>query len=726
MSTNRALARNLEKMSSGLRINRARDDAAGLAISQRIETQVLGLEQGIRNTLDGISVIQTAEASMHEIQQMLQRMRVLAIQSANGSETPDQREMIQAEIDQLLESINDQAETAEFNAMKLLTGDFSETAPWTWRASRTSGEQVIGSSKTIDIYAKFSKAGFETALGTPMTPGGYVIVNGAVFSVTDYDSVNDFMRAINESKQANATITYDVLTDRFTITSDTPGEVMRLADMGSGGNYGFFQLVNIDVGVLTPPPGPTARAISQYEGADENDSIPVGTQNTRIIDLTKDFTAQNGGFDHDVDGSFRINGVTFSVADYASIEEMMNAINTNKAADVTISYDRNYDEFTIASKTKGKNLTLSAVSGINNFLYEVELLDDEGNTQNADGSYNGSFYNHSNVFRAPIPNAIAESIYEVRQDDVETVNNVREILNKDKVNLNYGAFYDSAGRKLGRVSQSGASEDSNYSVAWQGGVLGSGDGKGSAPTGDYTNDAYHNFDRYITGTITINDATFSIAKYDTVNELIKEVNASQAARATMGYDTISDKFWIRADNLEEDLFLAEHRSTSGFGFFEEVNIMAGPTGKWYQANGFTNSNWRQEGLVFHVGANKDEVVVTHIATISTRAMKIDVLEKNGVTNTFAAESAIQLLRDAIDWVSMQRANLGAIQNRMEHRLNYNEIAHENQTASLSRIKDLDFAEESIDFVKNQILLNSSMAMLAQANALPQNVLTLIS
>ncbi|MEW5767597.1 MAG: flagellin, partial [bacterium] len=128
-NVNRALSQNLERMSSGLRINRAADDAVGLAISQRVDTQVLGLEQGIRNTQDGISVIQTAEAGMSAIQDMLQRMRVLAIESANGSETSDQRQMIQAEVDQLLESINTQAEAVEFNAMKLLTGDFSREAP---------------------------------------------------------------------------------------------------------------------------------------------------------------------------------------------------------------------------------------------------------------------------------------------------------------------------------------------------------------------------------------------------------------------------------------------------------------------------------------------------------------------------------------------------------------------------------------------------------------------
>ncbi|MEW5767233.1 MAG: flagellin [bacterium] len=755
-STNRALAQNLERMSSGLRINRARDDAAGLAIAQRIDTQVLGLEQGIRNTLDGISVIQTAEAGMHEIQAMLQRMRVLAIESANGSESPDQRLMIQAEVDQLLESIDSQAEAVEFNAMKLLTGNFSETAPMMYKASRTSGEQARDDSRGIDIYAKFSAAGFEATDGVTQLNGaidnvasgegrigGYVRINEAIFSLSDYDSVNDFMQAVNQSEKANVTLSYDILMDRFTITSDTAETLLRIGQSAASGVTPFFTAARIDTGTIAQP-GPRAMAISQYEANNQSGNA-VGTQDIEIIDITKSFNRSQGsdhyaGFDAEVDGTIAINGVRFSVADYATVEEFMNAINTSAEADVTISYDRDHDEFVIVRDSENKDLVLSAVSGNNNFLYEVSILDREGEGEDglggkaSDGIQNNERTNHSNIFRAPTWHAYVESRYDVRQDDEESSNGqldpVEEVIYRDKVNLNYGE--GDSGQKLGAVFNSA------YSRAWQGrgdamnreasqyDDGGANRNNSAVQTGGYAtpDDHFANFDRDITGTITINNATFSIAKYNTLNELITDVNASQDANVTMGYDTIQDKFWFRSDN-GSDMFLAEHKSTAGFGFFEEVNIKAGPDGTWYKPDGYANPEWRKEGLLFHVGANKDEVIVANISTISTQAIKIDVLKENGVTTTFASESAISLLRDAIDLVSMERANLGAIQNRMEHHLNYDEIAHENQTASLSRIRDLDFAEESIVFVKNQILLQSSTAMLAQANAIPQNVLALI-
>lgn len=124
--TNNALDKSLEKLSSGFRINRAADDAAGMAISQKMKTQIAGLDQGSRNASDGISVIQTAEGALSEVESMLQRMRELAVQSANGTNTADDRASIQAEIDQLNEEIQRISDTTEFNTKTLLNGDIDQ------------------------------------------------------------------------------------------------------------------------------------------------------------------------------------------------------------------------------------------------------------------------------------------------------------------------------------------------------------------------------------------------------------------------------------------------------------------------------------------------------------------------------------------------------------------------------------------------------------------------
>ena len=138
MNTNRqlgistgALAKSTEKLSSGYRINRAADDAAGLAISEKMRSQIRGLNQASTNAQDGISMIQTAEGALQESHSILQRMRELTIQAANGTETDEDRGNIQDEITQLQDELDRIAETTEFNTMKLLDGSLSGAASTT-------------------------------------------------------------------------------------------------------------------------------------------------------------------------------------------------------------------------------------------------------------------------------------------------------------------------------------------------------------------------------------------------------------------------------------------------------------------------------------------------------------------------------------------------------------------------------------------------------------------
>lgn len=120
---NTSAAGTMERLSSGRRINRAKDDAAGMAISEKMKTQIRGLRKASQNTLDGISLIQTAEGAMNEVHSMLQRMRELAVQSANGTTTDEDRTAIQAEVNQLTSEVNRIANGTEFNTRNLLRGN---------------------------------------------------------------------------------------------------------------------------------------------------------------------------------------------------------------------------------------------------------------------------------------------------------------------------------------------------------------------------------------------------------------------------------------------------------------------------------------------------------------------------------------------------------------------------------------------------------------------------
>src|SRR5690606_10408115 len=122
------IAKSIEKLSSGLRINRAGDDAAGLAISEKVRGQIRGLKMAMKNAQDAISLIQTAEGALQETHAILQRMRELAVQAANDTNTDDDRKALQDEIEQLIEEIDRIATNTEFNTKKLLDGSKAEGA----------------------------------------------------------------------------------------------------------------------------------------------------------------------------------------------------------------------------------------------------------------------------------------------------------------------------------------------------------------------------------------------------------------------------------------------------------------------------------------------------------------------------------------------------------------------------------------------------------------------
>lgn len=123
--TNLSLNKNMEKLSSGMKINRAADDASGLAVSEKMRSQIRGLLQAERNAANGISMIQTAEGYLQESQDVVQRIRELAVQASNGIYTAEDRMYIQVEVSQLVDELDRVASHAQFNGMNLLTGRFA-------------------------------------------------------------------------------------------------------------------------------------------------------------------------------------------------------------------------------------------------------------------------------------------------------------------------------------------------------------------------------------------------------------------------------------------------------------------------------------------------------------------------------------------------------------------------------------------------------------------------
>jgi len=185
---NNAQSKSMEKLSSGLRINRAGDDAAGLAISEKMRAQVRGLDQASSNAQDTISLIQTAEGALNETHSILQRMRELAVQSSNDTNTDKDRTEIQAEIKQLNTEIDRIGNTTEFNTKKLLDG----SAKGVTEAVKGTGTINNNSSASI---SKDNVDAFNTAMGatatSSLTNGAYMVVKTSeategTFTAADY------------------------------------------------------------------------------------------------------------------------------------------------------------------------------------------------------------------------------------------------------------------------------------------------------------------------------------------------------------------------------------------------------------------------------------------------------------------------------------------------------------------------------------------------------------
>jgi flagellin len=182
--TQNSLTKSMEKLSSGLRVNRAGDDASGLAVSEKMRSQIRGLNQASANASNGISFIQTSEGYLQESQDIIQRLRELAVQSANGIYSAEDRMQIQVEVSQLVDEVDRIASHAQFNGMNMLTGRFA----------RATGANLITGSMWFHIGANMDQRE-QVFIGT-MTSKGLGIRNSGDESFISLETPEDSNRAI--------------------------------------------------------------------------------------------------------------------------------------------------------------------------------------------------------------------------------------------------------------------------------------------------------------------------------------------------------------------------------------------------------------------------------------------------------------------------------------------------------------------------------------------------
>ncbi len=300
-SSGASLATTIQRLSSGSRINSAKDDAAGLAISERFGTQIRGTDVAIRNANDGISLAQVAEGSLTEIGNNLQRVRELAVQASNATNSASDRKALQAEVTQLVSEIDRVAKQSEFNGTKLLDGSFSSQL---FQVGANAG-QAIAIDKVVDAKANaLGGAMFATATFTTATPAdGVTALKIEGMTLTNASGNAVAIDTVNVEAKGTGAATRDAASAALvTAINAKIGETGVYAEVGAAGavtlssvkdsvdKAGAFLGIAVETGTWTGGTAPadvvasTVATPKQFADAIKVDTVKGAQQAMEIVD----------------------------------------------------------------------------------------------------------------------------------------------------------------------------------------------------------------------------------------------------------------------------------------------------------------------------------------------------------------------------------------------------------------------------------------------------------
>ena len=260
----------LERLSSGRRINSASDDAAGLAVASKMTSQVLGMKMAIRNTKDGISLVQTAEGSMNEINSMLLRMRELAVQMHNHVYTPKDRDNAQMEVNALLQQIDQIAETSKFNGVNLLDGTYNKEI----RAGNTNAEVI--------------NVAINSVATTSMAKMGMFVTEKAIDGGNDLATNQQVTAAESTEVSVDTSLFSTAFKDVF--KNDGHGEFSLTTTGSTGGDNNLFD--------IDPKTGKITSKAKLDASAATDTNANGSTAGNGVYDIEVTYTPRNGGAAH--------------------------------------------------------------------------------------------------------------------------------------------------------------------------------------------------------------------------------------------------------------------------------------------------------------------------------------------------------------------------------------------------------------------------------------------
>ena len=290
-----SLAKTLERLSSGLRINSAKDDAAGLAIAERMTSQIRGLNQATRNANDGISLAQTAEGALGTITDNLQRIRELAVQSANATNSASDRAALQAEASELINEIDRVASTTSFNGVNVIDGTFTSQQ---FQVGAFAGETInvasISSARTNDLGASYSASVTSSAVSANAIDAGDLIINGVTLGAVATNDATALASAINALSGTGVTATANSLT----VSGGTTGTTAGTGTITINGTTTATITLGTDAAVNRTALVSGINAISAATGVTAvDDGTGIDLVSADGSNVTHSFTQASGTFD---------------------------------------------------------------------------------------------------------------------------------------------------------------------------------------------------------------------------------------------------------------------------------------------------------------------------------------------------------------------------------------------------------------------------------------------
>lgn len=687
--SNATLDRTLERLSSGLRINHAADDAAGLAITQKMDTQVRGLKQANRNAMDGISLIQTAEGALNEVHSMLQRIRELAVQVSNGTYDAQDRKAVQDEVKQMQNEIGRISSSIEFNEMKLLNGDIDR------RAFSTDSDiaDIVSMSDTVEagVYSfdvsQLASVTKDTGGQVGLFDGngqsivtGTININGEQADIKAGETSEEVFSKLRDlSSRVDISVTIDPAPpfgNGKSLTLEMNQYGPRRLDVT--GDLDLLQALGLDEEHFQPNTKETFVTDVDFSGG-----IASATANILINGTTVSFV--NGDMDQDIYEKIKaanIPGLELSYADTGHLLVFSNKPLTIEPANPTDVNDiALVAELDILGLDDGIALTPTASADLVKSIPDAGITTDSGAGDELTGTvavFAGGVQVGANIDWTGGLDLDDPADRETALDNLNAQNPGDTIFSFTGDNPAKLIAYNKDGLEVVIKPVSNVNPLDTATVANLG---------------------------YATGNVTIEKGFGNLGMnvqidgssivYDdpaTIN--VRDGFPAGTTVTTIGRDIIFES----NDNFELRLV-----SGADIGNVTMNLLETGP-------------------LDLQIGANEGQSMEIRIQNLSPRAIGITDIN---LSTSEGAQEAIGIVDTAIETISTVRSKLGAYQNRLEHTIANLEAASENMTASLSRILDADMAYEMSQFTQQNIIQQAGTSMLAQANQRPQSLLQLL-